>query len=53
MADNKEHGTQSPGNRKASATTDFSNVLENVLELTAMTLTLTEIFLLELKDLLN
>jgi hypothetical protein len=36
MADNKEHGTLSPGNRKTSATTDVSNVLENVLKLNAM-----------------
>lgn len=53
MADNKEHGTLSPGKRKASTTTDFSKVLENVLKLNAMTLRLTEMFLLELKDLLN
>jgi hypothetical protein len=33
MADNKEHGILSPGNRRASPTTDISYVLENVLKI--------------------
>jgi hypothetical protein len=33
MADNKDHGIPSPGNRRASPMTDVSNVLENMLRI--------------------